>query len=458
MAGKVDSASHAAAIAKIGEAIRHEAELRSHLHEIINGAAFKGSHRCQAFLKHVFDLALHGDPADLRERSIGVALFGRSATYDTADDAIVRVTASDVRKRLLQHYGNTGANSKFRINLPSGSYVPEFCFIPASALTTLDVPAAPSAPAENEVILQPMVPDEPPPPQPSRRWRAPAVALLAVCIAAVAWGAMKRWTLNDASESLIVAAFEGTPHSTQVIVADDALVLIQVLLDRRFTLEEYENLTYMNVPELAQKKDLLRFWGSLSTRQITNVGDLQNANRIAADLQARGWDVTIRQARQMHARSFRSGNFVVLGSSLSNPWAALFPAEDSNFPFDELPRPGKPEVILNRRPLKGEPEKFEVHIDPKTGKKTTFARVYLLENAAHSGRVLLVAGQSMSATEMAGELLLRKDSTSQVRRMLGMGSGGKLPDLEMVLRVSEQNEIGDSVELAACRKVVHRAE
>ena len=43
MAGKVDSATHAAAIAKIGEAIRHEVELRSHLHEIINGAAFKGN-------------------------------------------------------------------------------------------------------------------------------------------------------------------------------------------------------------------------------------------------------------------------------------------------------------------------------------------------------------------------------------------------------------------------------
>ena len=35
--------------------------------------------------------------------------------------------------------------------------------------------------------------------------------------------------------------------------------------------KEYENLTYLNVPELVQKKDLLRFWGSLSTRQITNV-------------------------------------------------------------------------------------------------------------------------------------------------------------------------------------------
>jgi hypothetical protein len=456
MAGKVDGTTHSAAIAKIGEAVRHEAELRSHLDEIINGTAFKGSHRCQAFLKHVVELALHGDPADLRERSIGVALFGRSATYDTADDAIVRVTASDVRKRLLQHYGNTGANSKFRINLPSGSYVPEFCFIPASALGQLDIPVA-VLPAPDIDVVPPI------PPEPRRPWfhvwRVPAAVILLICLLTAAAWAVRRWYLAGASnDSLIVAAFQRTPRTAQVIVADDALVLIQVLLDRRFTLEEYENLTYLNVPDLVLKKELLRFWSSLSTRQITNVGDLQNANRIAADLQARGWDATIRQARQMHARSFRSGNFVILGSSLSNPWAALFPAADSNFPFDELPRPGKPEVILNRRPLPGEPAKFEVHQDPRTGKKITFTRVYLLENTAHSGRVLVVAGQSMSATEMAGELLLRQDSTAHVRRMLGLSPTDRLPDLEMVLRVSEQNEIGDSVEVVACRKVTPRIE
>jgi hypothetical protein len=446
MAGKVDSATHAAAVAKISEAVKHEVELRAHLDEIIKGATFKGSHRCQEFLKHIVEQALHGDPADLRERSIGVALFGRPATYDTADDAIVRVTASDVRKRLLQHYGTAGAESKFRISLPSGSYVPEFCFVPASALGPLYSPVT-----DVPLVLPRLAPDR------ShdwlRRWRV-AAAILLVCVAALAWWGVRRWVLvSGSSDSLIVAAFQGTPRAAQVIVADDALVLIQVLLDRRFTLEEYENLTYLNVPEMAKEKDLLRFWGSLSTRQITNVGDLQNANRIAGDLEARGWDVTIRQARQMHARAFRTGNFVVLGSSLSNPWAALFPVNDSNFPFDELPRPGKPEVILNRHPLQGEPAKFEVHLDTKTGKKITFARVYLLENTAHSGRVLLVAGQSMSATEMSGELLLRKDSAAQVRRMLGLPPGSRLPDLEMVLRVSEQNEIGDSVELVAWRKV-----
>ena len=59
----------------------------------------------------------------------------------------------------------------------------------------------------------------------------------------------------------------------------------------------------------------------------------------------------------------------------------------------------------------------------------------------------------MSATEMAGEFLLRNDSTAQIRRMIALSAGGRLPDLEMVLRVSEQNEIGDSVDLVAVRKL-----
>jgi hypothetical protein len=446
MAGKVDAATHAAAIARISEAVKHEAELRAHLDDIIKGAAFKGSHRSQAFLKHIVEHALHGEPADLRERSIGVALFGRPVTYDTADDAIVRVTASDVRKRLLQHYGTAGAESSFRINLPAGSYVPEFCMAPVSVLAPIE------APVIEPVIVEQVEPREVP--AKAFRRRTPLLALALVLVTAMATIAARRWIFPAPSnDNLFVTAFQGTPRSVQVIVADDALVLIQVLLDRRFSLEEYENLAYMNAPELIHKKDLQRFWNSLSTRQITNVGDLQNANRIAGELQARGLDVTIRQARQMHARAFRSGNFVVLGSSLSNPWAALFRVNESNFPFDELPRPGMPEVILNRHPLNGEPARFEVHKDPATGKKITFARVHLLENTAHSGRVLLVAGQSMSATELAGEFLLRNDSTAQVRRMTGLSAGERLPALEMVLRVSEQNEIGDSVDLVAVRKL-----
>jgi hypothetical protein len=450
MAGKLDSIAHAAAIAKIGEATKHESDVLRHVDEIVKGPAFKGSPRSQAFLIHVVEKALHGDSEDLRERSIGIALFERPAAYDTADDAIVRVTASDVRKRLLQHYGTIGAGSKIRIGLPPGSYVPEFSFSVPSALS----------PRESPVTLAPLGVAERPAANVRFGWRKAAlIGLLVLVLAGASWWTVGRRLVWSASkENLIQAAFQGTPSLTQVVVADDALVLIQVLLDHRFTLLEYENLTYLRAPDFVREKDLQRFWGSLSSRQITNAGDLQNANRIVADLRARNWDVTIRLSRQMHARAFRNGNFVILGSSFSNPWAALFPVEDSNFPYEELPRPGMPEVILNRHPLQGEPAKFEVHTDTKTGEKITYARVYLVENLARSGRVLLVAGQSMSATEMAGEVLLRDDFTAKVRKMLAIPASGRLPDLEMVLQVSEQNEIGNRAELVSARKIARHSD
>ena len=61
----------------------------------------------------------------LKERVIGIELLAVPQAYDTGEDAIVRVTASDVRKRLLQHYGKDGSTSEFRISLPLGAYVPE---------------------------------------------------------------------------------------------------------------------------------------------------------------------------------------------------------------------------------------------------------------------------------------------------------------------------------------------
>src|SRR6266404_2420624 len=188
MAGKLDSIAHAAAIAKIGEAAEHESEVFRHLDEIVKGAAFKGSPRSQAFLIHVVEKALHGDSADLRERSIGIALFERPAAYDTADDAIVRVTASDVRKRLLQHYGNVGAESKIRIGLPPGSYVPEFSF---SLSPTLSPPESPTTvdPAGNPTVEQRPATDIRP------GWRmAASIALLVLLLVGASW-----WTLGQRS-------------------------------------------------------------------------------------------------------------------------------------------------------------------------------------------------------------------------------------------------------------------
>src|ERR1700688_1494000 len=120
-------------IAQVARTAEGKTLLKRHLNEIIASPAFKGSPRSAQFLEYILWQSAAGKITDLKERSIGVDLFRRSPAYDTGEDAIVRVTASDVRKRLAQHYSGVGHASEFRISLPSGGYVPELIRTPRKA-------------------------------------------------------------------------------------------------------------------------------------------------------------------------------------------------------------------------------------------------------------------------------------------------------------------------------------
>ena len=76
---------------------------RSALESVIESDAFAGSKRCQDFLRFVVEHALAGNLDSLRERMIGVEMFGRPADYDTSNDAVVRVRATEVRFRRQGH-------------------------------------------------------------------------------------------------------------------------------------------------------------------------------------------------------------------------------------------------------------------------------------------------------------------------------------------------------------------
>jgi hypothetical protein len=96
------------------------------LEKISAHSAFKSSRRCLAFLRYVVDHQLRGDAQLLKERTIGIEVFGRDADYDTNDEPVVRTTASEVRKRIAQYYHELGHETEIRIELPLGSYHPEF--------------------------------------------------------------------------------------------------------------------------------------------------------------------------------------------------------------------------------------------------------------------------------------------------------------------------------------------
>jgi hypothetical protein len=104
-----------------------EQAVRAELNHLLESNAFRTSKRCREFLAYIVEHTLSGPSGMLKERSIGADLFQLPHDYDTSQHTIVRVTATEVRKKLAQHYlAENGSYHAVRIDLPPGSYAAEF--------------------------------------------------------------------------------------------------------------------------------------------------------------------------------------------------------------------------------------------------------------------------------------------------------------------------------------------
>lgn len=154
------------------------------LERILQSHEFRSSRRSQEFLKYVVEHTLNGQSGALKERTIGIDVFGRPAAYDPSDDATVRVKAGEVRKRLGLYYAGEGRNGDVRIELPAGTYVPEFRWTEHQPAVVVEPEHAPPPVTE--------------PPVPVRTSRPSAYLLVAAIILAAALFAVFRFRTGTA--------------------------------------------------------------------------------------------------------------------------------------------------------------------------------------------------------------------------------------------------------------------
>jgi hypothetical protein len=110
--------------------------IREQLDRILSSSLFKNSKRYPNLLRFVVDRSLEGHSEPLKERTLGVDVFGRDPDYDTNLDPVVRTTAVEIRKRIAQYYHEPGHEAEIRIDFPPGTYVPEFRMPPKPAVIT----------------------------------------------------------------------------------------------------------------------------------------------------------------------------------------------------------------------------------------------------------------------------------------------------------------------------------
>jgi hypothetical protein len=122
-----------------------KARIQLQLDRLLANIHFSNSKRFPSFLRFIVQEELEGRGDLLKERTLGIEVFGRDASYDTTSDPIVRVTAAEIRKRIAQYYQESGHADELRISLPPGSYIPHF-----------EWPHTEAAPAMQLEILSPL--------------------------------------------------------------------------------------------------------------------------------------------------------------------------------------------------------------------------------------------------------------------------------------------------------------
>ncbi len=97
---------------------------------VLEGAAassnLKRAARLREFLLYIGRKSIEDNVADLHEQEIGHTVFGRKESYDTSQDNIVRVSATELRKRVDTYFATEGKDEPLIFEIPRGSYTPVF--------------------------------------------------------------------------------------------------------------------------------------------------------------------------------------------------------------------------------------------------------------------------------------------------------------------------------------------
>ena len=302
-----------------------EAILRE-LESILSSPFFRTSNRSKQFLSYVVQHILDGSHEPLKERTIGAKLFQRPAGYSTGDDPVVRVQAGEVRRRLEQYHHAAVNHSPVRIELPVGSYAPEFRWVPPAPDHAEPARAepAPREPAQEE-SAQATMPSVAETKQAAKgrnlvAWAAPlAMALILVLLAFI----LHRSSAQKSALNQFWSPVLASPEPVLICLAKPTVYVPSLELLQRYSKSpgdfatELQQLTER--PPLQPQDKLV--WGDLVEYADYGVaaGDAYAAVRLSAVLARMGKESQVRIGAHYSFADLRNSPAIVVGA-FNNRW------------------------------------------------------------------------------------------------------------------------------------------
>jgi hypothetical protein len=374
---------------------------------------------------------LDGKHSEIKELTVGMAVFGRDSSYDPKTDPIVRVEARRLRARLKEYYSAEGRNDSVLIHLPKGGYLPQF--------TVKDEVIRYIEGASSRIEAAPTL----------QNWRLTSWAIigLSVVLLSVSLTLILRpsWKTGTSSTvSRFWKNFFGTGDKILIVPSDSALVLLQNFTERPVTLSDYANGSYRVglTPVSALPPERLFDFAS---RQYTQLSHVIFALKIGRLPEAQKANLQVCFARNLTMDDLRSNTTILLGGIQGNPWVGLF-EKRMNFRIHFDWRARK-HTILNRAPQDGEPSQYAAPLDDP---HRTFAIVAFLENLSSQGKVLIVEGSSSAGNEAASRFLFDGPQFGEILSRL-TPHGADVPHFEMLLETTNVGNTPSQAQVLASR-------
>ncbi len=432
------------------------------LNRILSSPQLKRSARMRALLAYVGQRALEEGCEQLHEQEIGTEVFGRAPGYDTSTDNIVRVNATELRKRIESYFETEGLNEPLTVEIPRGSYIPVFRYRPVESPM---MPAPPAPVADAPALVDEPEPEAPVParqaalrPRPSG-WVAGAIAA-AVAIVALSIGCLHLWMQNRAMHKLLYpweykpavaelwSGFLSANPKTDVVLADSGFGMFQTLSGQSFSLQDYLNRSYVNqLPDLNVAPDMRSTLHMLARRTLVSRGGFTMAQHLAA-LEPLGNKIHMYFSRNYMPSLIKRDNVVLFGTRLSNPWMEIYESR-LNFVLQRNPNVRNPNargaprlIVTDRSPHAGEQAVY-------TPSGTSgYCTVAYLPNEQHTGRVMLIEGTTSEAAQGCGDFLLSEAEMSNLKKKFGPNG---FPYFQVLLRTSDLIDMPITSTLVAYR-------
>lgn len=404
---------------------------------------FRRAERLREFLLYIATQSIEAGVNVIPEQEIGEAVFGRSDDYDTSLDNIVRVNASELRKRLEHYFENEGAQEALVVEIPRGAYIPIFSRRPLPSRDELpqsvdspDAGAVPNLAAGIDAA-------EPAAGAINRKrwrfssslgfWTVATCAALLGCIALLLWQnralqmQIRPWQADPALRSFW-SQFLGSGQEVDIVTADTSLALVEDILKRPVSLDDYLDYKYKNTVDLPSLSPETRNTVNMVLgRELGSVGDFRVAERVTK-LAGSAANLKLASARSYAPESIKENNVILIGGPESNPWVDLYKDRMDFYVEEDIVQ--HTSRIINRTPAAGEQTDYELMADPNRG----YSIVAFLPNLSENRSALIIAGTDSQATLAAGEWVTSSDGLAAIRRKV---PHGRFPFFEVLLATTK---------------------